>query len=215
MEFCKCPVTEDSTEFEYFRLCVDDTLMNIVAQTNNNYKYTLAISCFTEITSSTMELHNCGLNVSLLYNTNVDATPIQIIYKYWSTDRIIARWNHAHWLPSVVALLWLKQSPGRWSALHNTGSDYVAGTKVHWVLLSIPERCHRRVWFYWKVGSPSSNIYQAKDIGFDIKLFVVCDCENGIVLDATVYNRKQTMENTRYMMALWCSCKKHDVDMSR
>nr|XP_053638896.1 piggyBac transposable element-derived protein 4-like isoform X1 [Cherax quadricarinatus]XP_053638897.1 piggyBac transposable element-derived protein 4-like isoform X1 [Cherax quadricarinatus] len=206
----KCPITNESTELDFFQLYFDKPIMNlIVTQTNNYYCY---IMDNTEVAESSRLRRWKDTTVAEMYLFLGTVMLMPHTYKhniaeYWSTDYFISTPVFRDLLPCNRFTLLLQM-------LHfsdrNRPNKNDLLYKIREVFMYLKQKFNAYFYPFKNIVVDESLILfkgrlsfkqyiLSKRNRFGIKLFVMCDCESGIVLDVIVYTRRNTLNDRRVL----------------
>nr|XP_053627819.1 piggyBac transposable element-derived protein 4-like isoform X2 [Cherax quadricarinatus] len=202
----ECPITNKSLELEYFQLYFDEPLMNlIVTQTNKYYRYVMDNTHVAE----SSRLHRWkDTTVAEMYIFLATVMLMPHIYKhsiaqYWSTDYYIST-------PIFRDLLSCNRFKLLLRMLHfsdkNTSNKNEVLYKIQEVFMYLKQKFSAYFYPFRNLVVDESLILFKGNLSFrqylpsnhnrfGIKLFVLCDCETGLVLDFIVYNGRNTLNN--------------------
>ncbi|XP_053638001.1 piggyBac transposable element-derived protein 4-like [Cherax quadricarinatus] len=208
-----CTLGNNATELECFELFFDEPLMeSIVMESNTYYEYTMA----NTLLSPKSRLHQWKVaTVAEMYLFFATIMLMPHVYKhkvksYWSTDRLIATPGFSDIMPVNRFVLMLrmlhfsdKPRPDRNDRLY----------KIRNVFVHLKEKFSTHFYPFRKLVIDESLILfkgrlsfkqyiPSKRKRFGIKLFVLCDCYSGLVLDIIVYTGSYTLQNTRKLLGI-------------
>nr|XP_053642416.1 piggyBac transposable element-derived protein 4-like [Cherax quadricarinatus] len=208
----ECPITNESTELDYFQLYFDEPIMNlIVTQTNFYYQYVMNNT--TEVGESSWLHRWKDTTVAEMYLFLATVMLMPHIYKnnirnYWSTDHFISTPVFCD-LPCNRFTLLLRMLHFADRNMPDRNDLY----KIREVFMYLKQKFS--VYFYpfknivvdeslilFKGCLSFKQYIPSKHNCFGIKLFVMCDCESGPVLDVIVYTGKNTLDDDRRMLGI-------------
>ena len=200
----ECPITEDSREIEYFEMFFDGELMKLlVSETNKYHMHTLRRGPM----STSRRKHWKDTDEKELYIFIALSILMPHTYKgnqneYWSTDPLIETPVFGKTMSRDRYLLLLR-------TLHFADND-LGGSQEDslWKIRPVMSHLLQRYKKYFHpfrklVIDESLLLYKgrlrfkqyipSKRHRFGVKLFVLCDCETGYILDIIVYIGKGTI----------------------
>ncbi|XP_069959392.1 piggyBac transposable element-derived protein 4-like [Cherax quadricarinatus] len=208
-----CPITNESTELDYFQLYFDEPIMNLtVTQTNMYYQYTMD---HTDVSESSRLHRRKDRTVAEMYLFLGTVMLMPHTYKnniahYWSTDHFISPPVFRDLFPCNRFTLLLRM-------LHfsdrNTPNRNDLLYKIRELFMYLKQKFSAYFYPFKNIvvneslvlfkGRLSFKQYiPSKRNRFGIKLFVMCDCETGLVLDVIIYTGKNTLSDTRHMLGI-------------
>ncbi|XP_069960072.1 piggyBac transposable element-derived protein 4 [Cherax quadricarinatus] len=208
-----CTLGNNATELECFELFFDEPLMEIIVRESNTYfDYTMA----NTLVSPKSRLHQWKeTTVAEMYLLLATIMVMPHVYKhnvksYWSTDRLISTpaFSDIMSVNRFVLLLRMlhfsdKTRPDRNDRLY----------KIRNVFMYLKQKFSMYFYPFRKLvigeslilfkGRQSFKHYiPSKKKRFGIKLFVLCDCYSGLVLDIIVYTGSNTLKDTRRLLGI-------------
>nr|XP_053636290.1 piggyBac transposable element-derived protein 4-like isoform X1 [Cherax quadricarinatus] len=208
-----CPLGTMANELEFFELFFDQPLMEIIVRESNKYfEYTMA----NTILSPQSRLHRWKeTTVAEMYLLFATIMLMPHIYKhnikaYWSTDQLISTPVFSEIIPVNRFILLLrmlhfsdKTRPDRSDRLY----------KIRNVFMYLKQKFS--IYFYpfknlvideslilFKGRLSFKQYIPSKRKRFGIKLFVLCDCDSGLVLDIVVYTGSKALKDTKMLLGI-------------
>ncbi|XP_069949534.1 piggyBac transposable element-derived protein 4-like [Cherax quadricarinatus] len=208
-----CPLGNNASELDCFELFFDEPLMDIIVrETNTYYDYTMA----NTILSPKSRLHKWKeTTVAEMYLFFATIMLMPHVYKhtvttYWATERLISTpgFNDIIGVNRFLILLRMlnfsdKTRPDRTDRLY----------KIRNVFMYLKQKCCMCFYPFRKLVIDESLILfkgrlsfkqyiPSKRKCFGIKLFVLCDCRSGLVLDIIVYTGSNTLRDTMKLLGI-------------
>ena len=197
-----CPITEESKEIDYFLLFFDEELMQyIVDETNRYYQNKVSDGDVSESTRKVWK----DVSVSEMYSFLSLTMSMPLVYKgdvkdYWSTNPLIKTEIFSKVMSRDRYLVLLRmmhfannaENPGddRLFRIRYVFEDLVRKFKSYFQPfqnLVIDESL-----LLFKGRLAFKQYIPSKRHRFGIKIFVMCDCESGMILDMIIYSGRDT-----------------------
>ncbi|XP_069947136.1 piggyBac transposable element-derived protein 4-like isoform X2 [Cherax quadricarinatus] len=208
-----CTLGNNATELECFELFFDEPLMEIIVRESNTYfDYTMANTVLSP-KSCLHQWKERTVAEMYLFFTTIMLMPH--VYKhsvksYWLTDHLIATPGFSDIIPVNRFVLLLRMlhfsdkiSPDRNDRLYKIKNVFVyLKQKFNMYFYPFRKLVIDESLILFKGRQLFKQYIPSKRKHFGKKVFVLCDCKSGLVLDIIVYTGINTLQDTRKLLGI-------------